>query len=54
MVLPITDFQPMFRGRVVTDAPALDPARIRVFGFLIADRQAGPFRLVIESIQAQF
>jgi hypothetical protein len=54
VVLPITDFQPTFRGRVVTDAPALDPARIRVFGFLIADRQAGPFRLVIESIQAQF
>lgn len=54
VVLPITDFQPTFRGRVVTDAPALDPARIRVFGFLIADRQAGPFRLVMESIQAQF
>jgi hypothetical protein len=54
VVLPITDFQPTFRGRGVTDAPALDPARIRTFGFLIADRQAGPFRLVIESIQARF
>ena len=28
--------------------------RIRVFGLLIADRQAGPFLLVMESIQAQF
>jgi hypothetical protein len=54
VMLPITDFQPTFRGREVVDAPALDPARIRSFGFLIADRQAGPFRLVIESIQARF
>lgn len=53
VVLPITDFQPTFRGRRV-DAPALDPARIRIFGFLIADRQAGPFRWVIASIRARF
>ena len=53
VILPVTDFQPTFRGRFV-DAPVLDPARIRVFGFLIADRQAGPFRLVIQSIHARF
>jgi hypothetical protein len=53
VVLPVSDFQPTFRGRLV-DAPVLDPARIRVLGFLIADRQAGPFRLVIQSIQAQW
>jgi NADH dehydrogenase [ubiquinone] 1 alpha subcomplex assembly factor 1 len=52
--LPVTAFQPTFRGRAVPDAPALDPARIRVFGLLIADRQAGPFRLVVASIQARF
>jgi NADH dehydrogenase [ubiquinone] 1 alpha subcomplex assembly factor 1 len=51
---PVTAFQPTFRGRVVPDAPDLDPARIRVFGFLIAERQAGPFRLVVESIRARF
>lgn len=51
--LPIHEFQPTFRGRTVK-APTLDPARIRLFGLLIADRQAGPFRLVVESIQAQF
>ncbi|TVR59673.1 MAG: CIA30 family protein [Candidatus Competibacteraceae bacterium] len=50
---PVTAFQPTFRGRTV-DAPVLDPARIRVFGLLIAERQAGPFRLVVESIQARF
>ena len=51
--LPVAAFQPTFRGRTV-DAPALDPARIRVFGLLIAERQAGPFRLVVESLQARF
>ena len=51
--LPINEFQPTFRGRTV-QAPTLDPARIRVFGLLISDRQAGPFRLVVESIKAQF
>ena len=53
VVLPVTDFQPTFRGRQV-EAPALDPGRIRGFGLLIADRQAGPFRLVVESIRARF
>lgn len=54
VVVPVTAFQPTFHGRLVADAPALDPARIRGFGFLIADRQAGPFRLVVESIRARF
>lgn len=53
VVMPMTDFQPTFRGRQV-EAPALDPGRIRGFGLLIADRQAGPFRLVVESIRARF
>ncbi len=51
--LPLTAFQPSFRGRQAQALP-LDPARIRVFGFLIADRQAGPFRLLVESLQASF
>lgn len=53
VVMPVTDFQPTFRGRPV-EAPALDLARIRGFGFLISDRQAGPFRLVVESIRPRF
>jgi hypothetical protein len=51
--LPINEFQPTFRGCTV-QAPTLDPARIRIFGLLISDRQAGPFRLMVESIKAQF
>jgi NADH dehydrogenase [ubiquinone] 1 alpha subcomplex assembly factor 1 len=52
--LPLADFQPTYRGRRVEDAPPLDPARIVGFGFLIADRQAGPFQLTIAAIQATF
>lgn len=51
--MPMTDFRPTFRGRRI-EASALDPGRIRGFGLLIADRQAGPFRLVVESIRARF
>ena len=35
-----------------TDAPPLDPARVRQVGLLIADRQAGPFALAIRSFAA--
>jgi monofunctional biosynthetic peptidoglycan transglycosylase len=49
---PFTDFFASFRGRTVPDAPALDPSRITSFGFLISDRQAGPFRLEIDLILA--
>ncbi len=51
--LPINEFHSTLRGRMV-QAPTLDPARIQVFGLLISDRQAGPFRLVVKSIQVQF
>lgn len=47
IALPLASFEPRFRGRLVPDAPRLDPARIASFGFVIADRQAGPFQLEI-------
>ena len=46
------DCSPTFRGRTVPDAPALEPGRIRQIGFLIGDKQEGPFRLEIDSIKA--
>ncbi|MBK7644411.1 MAG: CIA30 family protein [Planctomycetes bacterium] len=50
--LAFADFVPVFRGRVVADAPALDPGAILTLGLMIADRQAGSFRLELESLRA--
>lgn len=50
LTLPLTDFVPKHRGRDVPGAPPLDPARIVTLGFLIADRQAGPFRLEVRAV----
>ena len=49
--LPVRDFQPSFRGRPLPGEPPLDLSRLTSVGFLVADRQAGPFRLEIESIR---
>lgn len=48
--LPLADFRASSRGRKVSNAPALDPARIRQVGLMIAARQAGPFALDIRRI----
>jgi len=48
--LPIGSFRATFRGREVSGAPALDPARIRQVGLMIAGRQAGSFALDIRGI----
>jgi hypothetical protein len=50
--LPFVSFLPSFRGRPVPDAPPLDRARVTTVGFLISDRQSGPFRLEVERIEA--
>ena len=50
--LPYADFVPTFRGRAVRGAPALNAARIRSVGFLIGDKQGGPFRLQIDWVKA--
>ncbi|HSP57182.1 MAG TPA: CIA30 family protein, partial [Halomonas sp.] len=41
------DFEAVFRGRRLEDAPPLDPETIQQVGFLIADRRPGPFRLEV-------
>lgn len=51
LALPLSDFTPRFRGRVIPDAPPLDPARIRQVGLMIAGRQAGPFALGVRRIE---
>ena len=49
---PFSAFRASFRGRTVPDAPPLEPAKIASMGFLISDRQAGPFRLEIARVDA--
>jgi monofunctional biosynthetic peptidoglycan transglycosylase len=48
--LPFDKLEASFRGRRV-DA-AFDPGHLLLTGFLLADRQAGPFELIIERIEA--
>lgn len=46
------DFVPVFRGRVMKDVEPLAPDKIQQVGFLISDKQAGPFRLEVDWIKA--
>jgi len=50
--LPFDIFIPVFRGRIIEDAPQLDIAAIQRIGFMVADKQEGPFRLEIEWVKA--
>jgi Complex I intermediate-associated protein 30 (CIA30) len=49
--LPLTSFEPVFRGRKVEDASELKPAEMYLLGFMLADRQPGPFALEVHSIE---
>jgi NADH dehydrogenase [ubiquinone] 1 alpha subcomplex assembly factor 1 len=50
--LNLKDFAPTFRGRALNNVPPLDASRITLVGFLISDKQDGPFRLEIALIKA--
>jgi NADH dehydrogenase [ubiquinone] 1 alpha subcomplex assembly factor 1 len=50
--VPFSEFRASFRGQPAPDAPPLNPGVIQAIGFLIADKQAGSFKLEVESIQA--
>jgi monofunctional biosynthetic peptidoglycan transglycosylase len=52
VTLSFKAFVPSYHGRFVPNAPPLSPAKIRQVGFLIADKQAGPFNLEIDWIRA--
>jgi monofunctional biosynthetic peptidoglycan transglycosylase len=51
IAVPFGDFVPVYRGRVLSDHPPLDPSRITTFGLMIS-RQEGPFRLDVAAIAA--
>jgi len=51
VTLPFAAFEPRFRGRAVPAAGPLDPSRLATLGFLVGDRQAGPFRLEVARVE---
>jgi len=46
------NFVASFRGSIKKDAEPIDAKKIKSFGFLIADKQEGPFQLEIDWIKA--
>ena len=49
--VPFSRLTPYRRGTKVPTAPPFAPSEVRTLGFLIADEQAGPFRLEVAWIQ---
>ena len=49
---PFSRFEQVFRGRRLGGGAVLDPARVRQLGFMVADKQAGEFRLEVEAVTA--
>ena len=52
LFLPFADFRATSFGVELADAPALDPGKVRSFGLLISEKQAGPFNLELDWIKA--
>ena len=50
--LPLNKFTPTYHGRVLANKPELTAEKIASLGFMISDKQAGPFKLKIDWIQA--
>lgn len=50
--LPLRRFVATFRGRTLSSEPPLDASQVTSIGLLIADQQAGPFRLEVAWIRA--
>ncbi len=50
--IPFSECVPVFRGRELRDVDPVAPAKIQQIGFLVSDKQAGPFRLEVDWIKA--
>jgi len=46
-----SDFTVRYRGRLINGAPALDFANVQRLGILLADKNAGKFKLQIKSVE---
>jgi len=49
--LPLSSFRATAFGRMMPAATPLDPSRVVSFGFMLADKNPGPFRLDILSVE---
>lgn len=49
--LPLDTFEATSFGRVIKDAGAVKPEEVNAVGFMLSDKQAGPFKLEIEWIK---
>jgi NADH dehydrogenase [ubiquinone] 1 alpha subcomplex assembly factor 1 len=49
---PFKSFVPTFRGSFMDNVEPIGPQKVKSFGFLIADKQKGPFKLEIDWIKA--
>lgn len=49
--LPLKQFVATFRGRVLSSEPPLEAAKVNSVGFLISDKQDGPFQLEVAWIK---
>lgn len=50
--VPFERFVPTYHGRTLNDVPDAQADQLRSVGFLISDKQPGPFRLQIDWIKA--
>lgn len=50
--IPFAEMRPTFRGRLLRTMRTLEGAAVRQIGFMIADKQAGPFALEIDWVRA--
>jgi len=51
ILLPLADFIPTWRGRLLQNMPFINATKIREVGFLISNKQAGAFSLLVDWIQ---
>ncbi len=52
VTIPFTEMMPLYRGFIVPGVGPLNPASIRSFGLMLADKQQGEFTLEIDRIHA--
>ena len=50
--VPFSECVPVFRGRMLDQVEPISPQNVQQIGFLIADKQAGTFKLEVDWIKA--